>query len=134
MTRSPEEDCVEKMLLNAPSGGYTNYSPSIQVSIIPTPTPFQHPSQSPLQPSSKTLSKTLFKTLSKNSFQNSFQTSLQTSFQNSFQTSLQNSFRNSFQSRFPFKEKVHYIVKLLTRHIREMVEKRSKVYPVSSRF
>ena len=68
MTGSPEEDCVEKMLLNAASGGYTNYSPSIQVSIIPTPTPFQHPSQSPLQPSSKTLSKTLFKTLSKNSF------------------------------------------------------------------
>jgi len=32
MTGSPEEDCVEKMLLNAPSGGYTNYSPSIQVS------------------------------------------------------------------------------------------------------
>ena len=34
MTGSPEEDCVEKMLLNAPSGGYINYSPSIQVSII----------------------------------------------------------------------------------------------------
>ena len=34
MTRFPEEDCVEKMLLNAPSGGYINYSPSIQVSIF----------------------------------------------------------------------------------------------------
>ena len=32
MTRFPEEDCVEKMLLNAPSGVYTNYSPSVQVS------------------------------------------------------------------------------------------------------
>ena len=31
MTGSPEEDWVEKMLLNAPSGGYINYSPSIQV-------------------------------------------------------------------------------------------------------
>ena len=34
MTGSPEEDCVEKMLLNAPSGGYINYSPSIQVYLI----------------------------------------------------------------------------------------------------
>ena len=32
MKRFPEEDCGEKMLLNAPNGDYTNYSPSIQVS------------------------------------------------------------------------------------------------------